>query len=100
MQEIIWRVRPDLIVETGIAHGGSLVYYASMLELLGGDGHVLGIDIDIRAHNWGVLEEHPLRRRYTLVEAPSTSEKAMAEVRRFASGPKDRARLSRLEPRA
>ena len=49
MQEIIWRVRPDLIIETGIAHGGSIVFYASMMELLGGDGHVLGIDIDIRA---------------------------------------------------
>ena len=48
MQEIIWNVKPDLIIETGIAHGGSLIFYASMLELLGGDGKVLGIDIDIR----------------------------------------------------
>ena len=45
MQEIIWNVRPDLIIETGIAHGGSLIFYASMLELLGGKGKVLGIDI-------------------------------------------------------
>src|SRR3990167_7018844 len=56
MQEIIWRVRPELIIETGIAHGGSLIFYASMLELnavCGGpqEGRVLGIDIDIRAHN-------------------------------------------------
>src|SRR5690349_4822452 len=50
-QEIIWDTRPDLIVETGIAHGGSLIFYASMLELLGGEGHVLGIDIEIRKHN-------------------------------------------------
>src|SRR5512133_443712 len=50
-QEIIWQVKPDAIIETGIAHGGSLIFYASMLELLGGDGQVLGIDIDIRAHN-------------------------------------------------
>lgn len=88
MQEIIWRVRPDLIIETGIAHGGSIVFYASMMELLGGDGHVLGIDIDVRAHNRRVLEEHPLRRRYTLVEAPSTGDKALAEAQRFAAGRK------------
>ena len=50
LQEIIWSVKPDLIIETGIAHGGSLIFYASMLELVGG-GEVLGIDIDIREHN-------------------------------------------------
>ena len=50
MQEIIWNVKPDLIIETGIAHGGSLIYYASLLELIG-KGEVLGIDIDIREHN-------------------------------------------------
>lgn len=88
MQEIIWRVRPDLIIETGIAHGGSIVFYASMMELLGCDGHVLGIDIDIRAHNRYVLENHPMRRRYTLLEAPSTSERALAEARRFAAARK------------
>lgn len=88
MQEIIWRVRPDLIIETGIAHGGSIVFYASMMELLGGNGHVLGVDVDIRAHNRRVLENHPMRRRYTLLEASSTSEQALAEVRRFAAGRK------------
>jgi len=51
MQEIIWRVKPDLIIETGIAHGGSLIYYASLLEMIGGDGYVLGIDVDILEHN-------------------------------------------------
>lgn len=51
MQEIIWEVKPDLIIETGIAHGGSLILYASMLELIGGDGEILGVDIDIRQHN-------------------------------------------------
>ena len=50
MQEIVWQVKPDLIIETGIARGGSLIFYASMLELLGGEGQVLGIDIDIRQH--------------------------------------------------
>jgi len=51
LQEIIWRVRPDLIVETGIAHGGSTVFFASMLELLGGAGKVVAVDVDIRPHN-------------------------------------------------
>ena len=50
MQEIIWEVKPDIIIETGIAHGGSIIYYASLLELIG-KGEVLGIDIDIRRHN-------------------------------------------------
>src|SRR3990170_2789802 len=50
MQEIIWQVKPDLVIETGIAHGGSLIFSASMLELIG-NGEVLGIDIDIREHN-------------------------------------------------
>lgn len=88
MQEIIWRIKPDLIIETGVAHGGSIVFYASLMELLGADGHVLGIDIDIRDHNRRVLESHPMRRRYTLVEAPSTGDAALAEVRRHASGRK------------
>src|SRR5262245_42963634 len=63
LQEIIWQSRPDFIVETGIAHGGSLIFHASMLELLGGDGLVLGIDIDIRAHNRAEIERHPLSKR-------------------------------------
>ncbi|GAF86499.1 unnamed protein product, partial [marine sediment metagenome] len=58
MQEIIWKVSPDLIVETGIAHGGSLILYASILELIGGTGSVLGIDIDIREHNRAEIEKH------------------------------------------
>src|SRR5690349_19331398 len=62
MQEIIWEVRPDLIIETGIAHGGSLIYYASLLELIG-KGEVLGIDIDIREHNRKEIEKHPMFKR-------------------------------------
>jgi len=61
MQEIIWDVKPDLIIETGIAHGGSLIYYASILELLGGERKVLGIDIDIRRHNRIEIEMNPMR---------------------------------------
>ena len=68
MQEIIWAVQPDLIIETGIAHGGSLVYYASLLDLQGKDGLVLGIDIDIRAHNRVAIETHPMARRIQMIE--------------------------------
>ena len=68
MQEIIWKVRPRLIIETGIAHGGSLIFSASMLELIGGPGGVLGIDIDIRPHNRVEIEKHPLFRRIEMIE--------------------------------
>jgi cephalosporin hydroxylase len=79
MQEIIWRVRPDLIVETGIAHGGSLVFHASMLELLGA-GEIVGIDVDIRAHNRAELDAHPMRRRMTLIEGSSVAPEVVREV--------------------
>lgn len=71
IQEIIWRTRPDLIVETGIAHGGSLIFSASILEMLGGSGRVVGIDIDVRPHNRTALEAHPLAKRITLLEGSS-----------------------------
>ena len=71
MQEIIWRVQPDLIIETGIAHGGSLIFNASMLELLGRNGRVVGIDIDIRGHNREAIESHPMFRRITMIEGSS-----------------------------
>jgi cephalosporin hydroxylase len=79
MQEIIWKVQPDLIVETGIAHGGSLVFYASMLELLGA-GQVLGIDVDIRAHNRVEIERHPLRKRILMLEGSSIDEAIARQV--------------------
>jgi cephalosporin hydroxylase len=84
LQEIIWRVRPGLVVETGVAHGGSLVFYASMLELLGGAGRVVGVDIDIRAHNREVIESHPLSRRITLVEGPSDAPEVFGRVAALA----------------
>jgi cephalosporin hydroxylase len=83
MQEIVWRTRPDLIVETGIAHGGSLVFYASMLELTG-HGRVLGIDVDIRARNREAIEAHPLARRITMLEGSSVDPAIVAAVRRQA----------------
>jgi cephalosporin hydroxylase len=71
LQEIIWRTRPEVIVETGIAHGGSLIFHASMLELLGGTGRVIGVDVDIRAHNRLAIEEHPMARRIQLIQGSS-----------------------------
>lgn len=79
MQEIIWNVKPDLIIETGIAHGGSLIFYASMLELIGA-GEVLGIDIDIREHNRKEIEKHPMYKRIKLIEGSSTSENVLNQV--------------------
>ena len=84
MQEIIWKVRPRRIVETGVAHGGSLIYYASLLELLGGDRLVVGVDIDIRAHNRIEIENHPMAGRIRMVQGssiePGTAEQVQALV--------------------
>lgn len=85
MQEIIWELKPDLIIETGIAHGGSIIYYASILELIG-KGHILGIDIDIRKHNRDLIEAHPMFKRLTLLEGNSVSKKIISEVKKFAEG--------------
>jgi cephalosporin hydroxylase len=85
MQELIWKVQPDLIVETGIAHGGSLVYYASLLELIG-KGRIIGIDIDIRPHNRAALEAHPMNRRIELIEGSSIAPDTISAVHRAALG--------------
>ena len=81
MQEIIWGTRPDVIVETGIAHGGSLILYASLLQLIGGDGKVIGVDIDIRAHNRKEIEGHPMFDRISLIEGSSTDAGIVQQVR-------------------
>src|SRR5713101_2565055 len=86
MQEIIWRVKPELVIETGIAHGGSLVFYASMLELLGGDRYVLGIDIDIREHNRAFIEAHPMSRRIRMIQGSSIDDAVAEQARQHASG--------------
>lgn len=88
MQEIIWRVKPDLIIETGIAHGGSLIFHASMLELIGGDGKVIGIDVDIRTHNRVEIEKHPLSKRIIMLEGSSIDEKIIRTVNDLAKGKK------------
>lgn len=88
LQEIIWNVKPDLIIETGIAHGGSLIFSASMLQLLGNDGQVLGIDIDIRAHNRKVIEEHPMANRISMIQGSSIDENTVRQVHEFAKNKK------------
>lgn len=84
MQELFWTVKPDLLIETGIAHGGSLIYYASLMELLGGNGHVLGIDIDIRQHNRTEIETHPMFKRITMFEGSSLDSEMVSRVADFA----------------
>jgi cephalosporin hydroxylase len=84
MQEIIWDVKPDLIVETGIAHGGSLIFYASMMELLGGNGEVLGIDIEIREHNRIEIQKHKMFKRITMIEGSSVDDEIIKIVNEFA----------------
>jgi cephalosporin hydroxylase len=86
IQEIIWTVKPTLVVETGIAHGGSLILSASLLELLGGDGRVVGVDVEIRSHNRAAIEAHPLFHRITLVEGSSTDPKVAKQINELAAG--------------
>lgn len=85
MQEIIWEIKPDLIIETGIAHGGSLIYYASLLELIG-HGEVLGIDIDIRAHNKAEIEKHPMFKRINMIQGSSIDVQIVEEVKKYTIG--------------
>jgi cephalosporin hydroxylase len=80
LQEIIWSMKPDFIVETGIAHGGSIIFYASMLELIG-KGTVIGIDIDIRKPNREEIEKHSLFRRIEMIEGSSISSEVVEKVK-------------------
>lgn len=101
MQEIIWSTRPDVIIETGIAHGGSLIMNASMLALLDycdaqtnktpllpgvSSRRVIGVDIDIRAHNREAIEQHPLSHMITMIQGSSISSEIVDQVRSLASG--------------
>jgi cephalosporin hydroxylase len=80
IQEAIWQVKPDVIVETGIAHGGSLVFYASLMELYG-RGRVIGIDVDIRPHNREAIEAHPMVSRITMIEGSSIDQVTVDKVK-------------------
>lgn len=85
MQELIFKVQPDFVIETGIAHGGGLIYYASLMELLS-KGKVIGIDIEIREHNRKVIEAHPLFKRIEMIEGDSTSEETIQKIRKKIPG--------------
>jgi len=80
IQETIYSLQPDVIVETGVAHGGSLIFYASLCKALG-KGRVIGIDIEIRPHNRKVIESHPLADAITLIEGSSVDPAVVAKVR-------------------
>ena len=101
MQELIWQIKPDLIIETGIAHGGSLIFSASMLALLDmcdaiesgnsfnpaqSSRKVLGIDIDIRTHNRKAIEEHPMASRIQMIQGSSVSTDVIQQVKTIAKG--------------
>lgn len=101
MQELIWRIKPDLIIETGIAHGGSLIMNASMLAMLdlydaiesgetidpkNSKRKALGIDIDIRAHNREAIEAHSMASRIQMIEGSSTAPEIIAQVKGIAQG--------------
>jgi cephalosporin hydroxylase len=85
MQEILWSVKPDLVIEAGIAHGGSILYYASLLELIG-HGEVVGIDVDIRAHNRAAIESHQMNKRVRLIEGSSIAPEVVEKVHKLAEG--------------
>ncbi|HEV3223251.1 MAG TPA: cephalosporin hydroxylase family protein [Puia sp.] len=82
MQELIWEIKPDLIIETGVAHGGSIIYYASLLELIG-KGEIVGIDIEIRDHNRKEIENHPMFKRINLIQGSSVNEDVVQQVSKF-----------------
>ena len=100
MQELIWAIKPDLIIETGIAHGGSLIFSASMLALLDmcdaieagekldpkvSQRKVLGIDIDIRAHNRAAIEAHPMASRIHMIQGSSVEPEIIDQVHTVAA---------------
>lgn len=80
MQEAIFQIKPDVIIETGVAHGGSLIFYSSLCKAME-KGRVIGIDIEIRPHNRAAIEAHPLSDRITLIEGNSTDPEIVARVK-------------------
>lgn len=79
MQEVIWHVKPDVIIETGVAHGGSLIFYAALCKAMG-KGKIIGIDIDIRPHNRQAIETHDMASFITLIEGSSTVPETIQQV--------------------
>lgn len=87
MQEIIWSIKPDLIIETGIAHGGSLIFYSSILDLIG-KGIVVGVDIDIRKHNFDEIVKHPMYKRIKMIQGSSIDLQVVNQIKEIASDKK------------
>ena len=87
LQELIWKIKPDLIIETGIARGGSIILSASILELMG-KGQVIGIDTDIRKHNKQEIEKHSMFKRITMIQGSSIDKDVIKKVKRLAKGKK------------
>lgn len=83
IQEIIWKTKPNIIIETGVARGGSLMLSASILEILNDRGLVIGVDIDIRDHNRKAIENHPLAKRIRLIEGSSVSKNVINEIDKY-----------------
>ena len=82
MQELIWEIKPDLIIETGIAHGGSVIMYAGYLEMMGlKDSRVLAVDVDIREHNRLAIEQHPMSKKISMLQGSSISSELIMQVR-------------------
>jgi len=81
MQELIWQIKPDIIIETGVARGGSIVFYAAMLEMLGNDGLAIGVDIDIRKHNRDRIENHPMYKNIKLIEGSSVDDIVLDKIK-------------------
>jgi len=87
LQEMIWNLKPDYIVETGIAHGGSIIFSSSMLELVG-HGEVIAVDIDIRQHNREEIEKHPMAKRITMIEGSSVDPIIVNSIKEKVKGKK------------
>lgn len=87
IQEIIWKVKPDIIIETGIAHGGSLILSASILEIIG-KGKVVGVDIDIRKHNKEEIEKHVLKKRIKMINGSSIDKNIVKEIHKIVKNKK------------
>lgn len=86
LQEIIWQVKPRLIIETGVAHGGSVIFSASILKLLNNGGQVIGIEVEIREHNRKAINLHPVSSSISLIEGSSTDPGVIAQVHKAADG--------------
>ncbi len=89
LQEIIWKVKPDLVIETGIARGGSIIFYASLLELIGKNGLVIGIDNDIREHNRVEIEKHSMYKRIKMIEGSSIDKKVVDKLYEYSKNKKN-----------